>query len=170
MRISSALLAASVATLGFVKLAAADATSNMTVQATVVDACTISAGALDFGTYNTITHAAKTGTSTLTLQCTTGAAAKTVTLGEGANPESAAPTVPLRQMMRTGFTNLLTYKLYSDAGRTTVWGNTAGTGKATAVWTSSTVPQTLTVYGTIDADQDVPAGAYTDSVVATITF
>lgn len=170
MRISVSLLAVSLATFGTIQIAAADSTSNMVVSADVVDACTISAGALAFGTYNTITHAAKLGTATLSLQCTTGAAAKTVTLGEGAHPESAAPTTPLRQMIRTGFTNLLTYKLYSDAGRTTVWGATFGTGLATAVWTSSTVPQTLTVYGTIDANQDVPAGSYTDSVVATILF
>lgn len=170
MRISTTVFTAALTTFGFVQLAAADDTDNMAVNATVVDACTISAGALAFGTYDTITHTQKLGQATLSLQCTTGAAAKVVTLGEGAQPASAAPTTPFRQMVRTGFVDMLTYKLYSDVGRTTVWGATAGTGLATAAWTSSTIPQTLTVYGAIDADQDVPAGSYTDSVVATIIF
>jgi spore coat protein U-like protein len=168
MRISASLLSASLAMLGTAQLAAAATdTDNMAVTASVVDACTISAGALDFGVYDTLVHAAKDGTATLSVQCTTGAAAKLVTLGEGLQPESALPAAPLRQMIRTGFANLLKYKLYSDAGRTTAWGDT---GFATAVWASSTIPQEMTVYGTIDANQDVPAGAYTDTVVATITF
>jgi spore coat protein U-like protein len=69
--------------------------------------------------------------------------------------------------MSDGGTSFLTYGLYSDAGRATVWGNSAttdvehtGTGTLTAI----------TVYGRIPSGQNVPAASYSDTVVATVTF
>lgn len=69
--------------------------------------------------------------------------------------------------MKAG-SSYLSYSLYSDSGRSTVWGNTAGTGKA---YTGTGVSDTVTVYGAIAAGQNVPAStSYADVVVATITF
>ena len=57
--------------------------------------------------------------------------------------------------------------MYSDAGRTTTWGDTAGTGKAD---TGTGTTSTLTVYGQVAAGQNVPVGSYADTVVATVTY
>ena len=69
--------------------------------------------------------------------------------------------------MKDAGTNYLTYELYSDSTRTTVWSavNTVG---------PITVPnkneQTQNVYGRITAGQDVPSGTYTDTVLVTLNF
>lgn len=147
---------------------AATATSNMTVSATVGANCTISAGSLPFGTYDPISAnaaSALNGSATIAVACTTGAST-TITLGQGANASiGSSDAVPLRRL-NVG-SSYLSYSLYTDSTRLLLWGNTALTGKAyTGVGTSENV----TVYGSVAAAQNVPAGTYTDTVVATITF
>ena len=62
----------------------------------------------------------------------------------------------------------VTYSPYQDAGRTTNWGDTVnvdtepGTGPGSA--------QTLAVYGRIPPQSPPPAGAYSDTVVATLWY
>lgn len=69
--------------------------------------------------------------------------------------------------MSDGASHFLSYALYQDTGRTTVWGNTGGTGVAN---TGTGTQNALTVYGAVAAGQAVPAGSYSDTVVATVTF
>ena len=57
----------------------------------------------------------------------------------------------------------------APTGRTTVWGNTVATGEAyTGVGPLNTT--TLTVFGRVPINQNAKADAYTDMVVATITY
>jgi spore coat protein U-like protein len=70
----------------------------------------------------------------------------------------------------TSGSNSLTYGLYTNAARTTVWGD--GTGStATVTNTGSGSAQNFTVYGRIPAGQtSTPAGIYADTVSVTITY
>jgi len=145
------------------------ATSNMAVSMNVSANCTITAGNLAFGSYDPVTANASTalnGSAVLTLNCTNGATTK-VTLGQGANANTGSTdAAPLRRS-KAG-TNYLSYSLFTDSGRTTTWGNTAATGLdyiGTGASDSSVV-----VYGQVAAGQNVPGGAYQDTVVATVTF
>jgi spore coat protein U-like protein len=141
--------------------------ADMAVSADVVSSCTISAGDLSFGSYDTLGGAAVHGTATLSVACSVDGISHKVTLGEGAHAEgTSGPAIPLRQM--SDGVDSLKYKLYSGGVDTTVWGDTALTGKGYTATSSAAAD--LTVYGTIDANQDVPVGSYTDTVVATITF
>jgi spore coat protein U-like protein len=45
-----------------------------------------------------------------------------------------------------------------------------GTGTSAVTTTFGTAQQTLTIYGMVPAQQDVSAGSYSDSVVATISY
>jgi spore coat protein U-like protein len=149
--------------------AASPQTADLTVQATVDANCTIATTAVDFGSYDPVTanlSADKTGTGLVTVLCTTGAAA-TVTLGQGANADTGSTDAAPARRMKHGTADFLDYTLYSDSGRTTVWGNTAPTGYA---YTGTGASEDLTVYGTLPGGQNKPGGAYTDTVVATITF
>lgn len=146
---------------------AGTATSNMAVSATVANNCTISAGALAFGSYDSVAGTQVDGTATLTVACTIGST-NAITLGQGANADAgSSDAAPLRRM-NDGGSNYISYDLYSDAGRTTVWGNTVGTSASYTA--ASSASSAVTVYGRITASQDVPAASYTDTVVATITF
>jgi spore coat protein U-like protein len=69
--------------------------------------------------------------------------------------------------LKDGATDYLTYELYQNSAHSTVWGNTSGTGVAN---TGNGTQQSITVYGTVDAGQNVPAGSYSDTVVATVSF
>ena len=70
-------------------------------------------------------------------------------------PASGA-TVATRKMTSGAAT--VNYTLYSDSGRTTVWGNTIGTD--TVAGTGNGAAQTLTVYGRVPP-QTTPAPAPT---------
>lgn len=147
---------------------AGTATSSMTVDSTISANCTISTTAVNFGAYDPIVAhktAALTGTGSVTTTCTSGASAY-ITLGQGANAATGSTdAAPVRQM--ASGTNRLSYQLYSESTRTTVWANTSTTGLAD---TGTGAASTKTVYGSVSAAQNKPAGTYTDTVVATVTF
>lgn len=144
---------------------AGTATANVTVSATVSNNCSVTDGALAFGAYDplvTNATAPKDGTGTFTVACTKGATGVTIDLGQGANYSSE------RRMIAAS--NYVSYQLYSDGGRTTVWGSTSGGSTLAVSAPTSKVPVTYTIYGRITGGQDVPAGSYADTVVATVNF
>jgi spore coat protein U-like protein len=148
---------------------AGTATSSLSVTATVSANCTITTAPVAFGAYDPIVADATNpldGTGTVTVTCTNGSDA-TITLDQGTNAAGGSTDVaPLRQMKDSG-ADVLAYTLYQDSGRTTVWGNTAGTGVPE---TGTGAAQDVTVYGSVAAGQNVPAASYSDTVVATVTF
>lgn len=136
------------------------ATTSFTVTVVIPATCTIAANALNFGTYGGL---AINSTTTLSVTCTK---ASTYNVGLSAG-QSTGATVTNRKM--TGPSSaLLGYKLFSNSGYTTNWGNTVGTD--TLAGTGSGTAQSLTVYGQIPAGQFVQPGSYTDTVIATITY
>jgi spore coat protein U-like protein len=136
---------------------AGTAATSFTVSATVADSCTVSAAALDFGSY-TVTSASA-ATTTVTVTCTNDTAYH-VALSDGGNFTTT-------RRMVSNVTNFLEYELYTNEGRTTRWGNTEatdvdGTGNGSA--------QALTVYGLVPSGQFVTAGSYTDTIDVTVTY
>ena len=142
---------------------AGTATANLSVTATVITNCTISTATLAFGNYDpVITHASASldGTGTVTIACTKGSTTP-IDLGLGNNASGST------RRMASG-SNYLTYELYQDSGRTTVWGT--GAAGLTPAAAPSKVARDFTVYGRIPGAQDLPAGSYSDSVNATVNF
>jgi spore coat protein U-like protein len=71
--------------------------------------------------------------------------------------------------MRNG-AEVLNYNLYREAAFQTIWGDgTGGTQTYTAL-AAVLLPVTVTVHAQLPAGQNVAAGSYSDSVVATIIF
>lgn len=158
---SAVLIAAASATPAM----AGAATSNLTVSSDVTNNCTISTAAISFGDYDVLSANPLDQTGSVTITCTTGAAA-TIKLGQGSNSGTGSTDgAPVRRLANNG--NYLVYQIYQDSGRSTVWGNTAGTGVSE---TGNGAAQVKTVYGRISAGQNVPAGAYGDTVVAQVAF
>jgi spore coat protein U-like protein len=133
-------------------------------EAHAAPACTISATSVNFGSYNVFTGSTTDSTGTITINCNGSAHNITVTLSQG-----SSSTFNPRTMIKGGET--LSYNLYRDAARTTIWGD--GTG-GTSTYTNANPPNnadiSLTVYGRVPAGQDVSAGAYSDTVAAVINF
>jgi spore coat protein U-like protein len=120
--------------------------------------CTISATNIVFGNY---TASKVDVTGTLTVHRNPNAS---YNIGLNAGT-SAGAGVNNRSM--TG-SSTLSYALYSDAGRSTNWGDTSGTG-----WVSGTgngSDQIINVYGEIPANQyPTPGTNYSDLITATIS-
>ena len=169
MRRLQALLLLTVVVLHSTGVFAGTTTGSLTVTATVSSACVLSSGggALAFGAYDAINTNATTPLMQISgfqLQCTNGTNA-TITLNQGQNPGSASTdAVPLRNMT-DGVGHLLNYQLYTTAARTVIWDNVTGVTQ-----TSNGATQTINVYGSIPAGQNVPAGTYLDTVVISVNY
>jgi spore coat protein U-like protein len=160
LAMSSALVMGSARTLS-----AGSATANLSVSATVAANCTITTAPVAFPGYDPIVANAAAnddGTGTVTITCTKGTLA-TIGLGLGGNASGSV------RRMKDATTDYLTYELYQDAGRATVWG-TVGAGLLSPLAAPSKAARPFTVYGRIPPAQDVPSGAYSDTVQATVNF
>jgi len=139
-------------------------TSNLSVSATVDNSCSITTSPASFGGYNPNYNAVAQGT--IQADCLTGSSA-TITLGQGANAASGSTDASPSRRLSNGSGSFLNYDLYQDSSATLIWGNTSGTG---VVINDTGNGVTKEVNGKIPSGQNVPAGSYTDTVVATITF
>jgi spore coat protein U-like protein len=141
---------------------AATVTTTFTAQITIASSCTIdNAAALSFGTQGVLA-ANIDQTSTIQVTCTNLAP---YNIGLDAGTGTGA-SVAVRKMTSGGVT--VNYTLYSDTGRTTVWGNTIGTDTVSGTGTGAS--QTYTVYGRVPAQATPAPGTYTDTVTVTVTY
>lgn len=145
---------------------ASTTTGTLTVTANVNNVCKLTSGTLAFGAYDPVNTNATTPlaqTATFTMKCTKGTSA-TMLMGQGSNPGTGSTdSAPIRNMLNG--TTQLNYQLYSDAGDTTVWNNSTGINH-----TATGQSETLNVYGSIPAGQNVGSGSYTDTVVITVNY
>jgi len=140
------------------------ASSSLTVNATVTSNCTVSTSALAFGNVNTLSGSNVDGTGGVTVTCTNGTA---WTAAAGAGSGSGASLSNRRMSFGS---NLLSYNLFTDAARSSIWGD--GTSSTVTVGNTGTGgAQNFTVFGRISAGQSsLPAGSYTDTVAVTISY
>ena len=111
-----------------------------------------------FGTYDTFRAFPHESTGNVEVVCVL-TTAYTIGLSPG-NSSYAA------RSMRSGV-HSLSYNLYTDATRTTIWGD--GTG-GTGLIAGNAISANHTIYGRVPAGQNVNVGSYSDSLVVTITF
>ena len=123
---------------------------------------------MTFAAYDPTAEVDNDANATITSTCTRGGAA-VITMSQGGRAQAgSSDAIPLRAMW-TGVAAApqLDYFIYSNSVGGTVWGNTAGTGKAI---TANGSAQTFTAFGRIPKGQTVGAGNFTDSVAVTLTY
>ena len=127
-------------------------------------ACTISTTPVSFGSYNVFNTSATSANGTITYRCGNADHNIVITISTGSSGSFANRT------LKKGTENL-TYNLFRDAAFATIWGDGSGT---TGQYQIGNPPNgtdvNLTVYGRVPAQQDVSAGSYSDTVIATINF
>src|ERR1700682_4448059 len=119
--------------------------TSFQVQATVNKQCTISAANLTFPAVDPL-NTQTDGSTTVTVNCT-----KNTTYTVGLTSGTTAGATIAQRLMASG-PDLMNYNLYTDAARSSIWGNTDGS------WVSGTgagmgTPQALTVYGQVAGGQ-----------------
>lgn len=135
---------------------------SLSVSATVIPDCVISASNLDFPATTVLSKALST-TGSITARCTQGNAWR-IALSGGASGNPAA-----RRMQRAGGGGVIDYQLYTNSTRTTIWGDgTSGTTMETGTGTGGSA--VITVYGYVPAQATPAPGSYSDSITATISF
>lgn len=139
-------------------------TTTFDVTIEIESSCSIDTPAATDVDFSTVASTATdvTATGQLNVNCTPGTS-YTVSLDEGSNAGGGG--IAARNM--ASGVNLVAYQLYSDAGLTQVWGETIGTD--TVAGTGTGAVQALSVYGEVPSANS-PAGTYTDTITATITF
>jgi spore coat protein U-like protein len=131
--------------------------------------CTIGVTAISFGNYETFSSYPKDATGTITVNCGFRVVRATVTLSVSSTSGRFNP----RRMRRSAGSDLLDYNVYTNAARTTIFGD--GTGGTSRIrprrppgprvpWSAN-----ITMYGRIPPGQDVSVGAYSDTLTATVT-
>lgn len=126
-------------------------------------ACTLSATAVAFGTYDVFQASPTDSTGTITYRCGNNDHDIRIAISTGTSGTFVNRT------LKSGGENLL-YNLYSG-GFTQVWGDGSD---GTTTYFLHNPPNNkdvvLTVYGRIAAGQDVAIGSYTDTVVVTLEY
>ena len=125
-------------------------------------ACTLSATAVAFGTYDVFQAGPTDSTGTITYRC--GNNDRNIRIAISAGSGTFANRT-LKQV-----TENMLYNLFYG-GFTQVWGD--GTGGTTTYFENNPPNNkdvVLTVYGRITAGQDVSVGNYTDTVVVTLEY
>jgi len=137
-------------------------TTTFAVSVTLAATCTInSASALNFGNQGILSTNVDQ-TSTIQVTCTN---TTPYNIGLDAGTGTGA-TVAVRKLTSGGAT--VNYTLYSDSGRTTVWGNTISTDTVAA--TGNGAAQNYTVYGRIPTQATPAPGTYSDTITVTVTY
>ena len=129
--------------------------------------CLLSVNALGFPAYDPSSTSPTDGTGSVTVNCTdtVGSGGINVALDIGGSSNGAYND---RKMALSG--NFLSYGIYSDAPRSTLWGGTNIPTMPTGTLVAGVgTPVTFTLYGRIPALQNARAGHYTDSVAVTVT-
>ena len=127
-------------------------------------ACSITTSGVIFGSYDVFATTPLVSTGTISVTCTKKEKNFSIYLSPG-----SSLTYVSRSMRGPG-TDVLKYNLFTQP-YTPIWGNgNGGTGFFNHPTDPGTVVVNVTVYGRVPAGQDVPAGDYRDTVVATVNF
>jgi spore coat protein U-like protein len=127
--------------------------------------CTFSATPITFGDYNIDQQTDALSVGTITADCA-GTLAFTVALSAGSSGSFESRTM---DDVVNGTRYTLNYNLYTDPGRSNVWGDGTG-GSHVVPALGSTIPVSMTVYGRVPGSQKPASGSFTDTVTATIAF
>lgn len=137
---------------------AGTANGNMLVSATVLDTCILVVPpTMAFGNYS---GSAIDAQSDISVTCT-GTTAYDIAISAGGSADISARTM-------SGGVDTLGYQLYTDAPRTTIFGD--GTTGSKATGTGDGTLQTISIYGRVPASQYADIGAYTDTVTVTLSY
>jgi len=125
----------------------------------VLKSCSIAPATLNFGNVVPDMSNSTDATSNAGVACT-NTTPYTVAFSGG----TAAP-LGLRNMVRSGGSDTLTYQVYSNPARTT-----ALVGATTLAATGTGASQSFSLYGRVFPAQYPPAGSYADALTMTITY
>ncbi len=126
--------------------------------------CSISTTQVIFGTYNVFSASPVDSTGTVSYRCNGNVQGLLITITKGHSGTFQPRTL-------TKGLEKLSYNLFRDAARTSIWGDfTGGTSAFIDLDPPKNENVSLTVYGRVPPAQDISAGAYSDTVTVEVNF
>jgi spore coat protein U-like protein len=130
--------------------------------------CNLSTQPLNFGSYDVFNNQSLDATGQVTISCTGNS--KTVYTVTVQLNGGMFGNIPNRTMYSGSGNDKVSYNLYIDANRSTVWGDGTGASVTQSVSVNGGSSSVLTIYGRVPGLQDITVGAYTDNVTVLINF
>ena len=134
--------------------------------------CQVSAGSLNFPTYDIFSTFPTDSTATLHVSCNApeqnphAPLPVTIALSSGASGNFAQ-----RQMLSlAGGTDHLNYNLFTNASYSSIWGDGAGSSITLTNILDKNTPWDAVIYARIPARQNVRAGTYSDVITVTVNW
>jgi spore coat protein U domain-containing protein, fimbrial subunit CupE1/2/3/6 len=138
-----------------------------------VTTCNGSNVSMSLGAYNGFQATDLDSSGLFIVTCTRNGGPPTTTVTVGIGPSTVSGSIATRRLRLVAGTDVLSYNLFRDAGRSLVWGDTIGTNTLSqniTLGNNSSGALNFTIFGRINALQDVRAGTYTDTLTMTVTF
>lgn len=159
------------ASVAFASSPNSPATGSVGASLTIGAFCHITASSsVAFGTVDPTLATDANGSGSISVNCTKGTSLTDIKLDAGGNLSGGS------RRMSDG-TVFVAYSLYKDSGHSVAWGDDNATFNASsqysgyAGFTSAVTAQSFNIYGLVLAtDEDVPTGAYSDTVNVTVDF
>ena len=124
-----------------------------------------------FGAYDDSSPLPTDGATTIIVRCLRFAGPNSANVMLQVGPSANSGSIAARQMRSGG--NPMNYNLYRDGARTQIWGQTAGVDtmsvNVTGIPNFGSRNASFTLYGRVPALENVPAGAYSDTVQLTVS-
>lgn len=129
--------------------------------------CSVTATSVNFGTYDVFSPAPDDSTGSIAVNCNNPGPGTNVQIA--ISPGNSGSFSP-RQMRQTAGPGFMSYNLYIDPSRTSVWGDgTANTSTVTAN-VRRNVMLNQPIYGRIPALQNLSVGSYGDVLTVTVAW
>jgi spore coat protein U-like protein len=135
--------------------------------------CAGANAAMSLGTYDAYQSTPADSSANFVVTCTRQGGPPTTLITVGIGPSANTGTIASRSLKHASASDLLAYNIYRDAGRLQVWGNTAGidaVAQTIDLSNRTTGSITFTLFGRINALQDVRPGFYDDTLTITVAF
>lgn len=132
--------------------------------------CTVAATNVAFGAYNRLSPTPLDAAGNIQVTCS-GLAGLLINYQIQLSPGGSGSYSPRAMVSGPGS---LAYNLYTNAARTSIWGNGSG-GTVTVndgvlLQLLSPIVRNYPLYGRVPASQNVPAGAYSDTITVTVIY
>lgn len=129
--------------------------------------CSVNTTPVNFGSYDVFSSTPLDTVGQVIVSCTGVGTTYSVVVQLN---KGLGGSIPNRRLSQINGNDRLSYNLYTDAGRSTIWGDGTSSSSTQTVNIPGGASSTLSIYGRVPPLQDVSMGNYTDTITVTINF